>query len=219
MGRKSFDSSGGSLTTILHGATAILARAMMTARSQRALERARTRAEALRSQIRHHDYQYYVLNEPEIGDSDYDRLLRELVAVEAESPELDHARLPHPACRRAALRGLRDRRPPRPYAVAWQRLRRRRAPGVARAGSATAGTRSLRDGSASRRSMASRSRSPTRTDASRGVPRAATGCGATRSRPTCARSARFRSRSRLRTFSACWRCGVRSICRKRSSSG
>ena len=61
---------------------------MMTARSQRALERARTRAEALRSQIRHHDYQYYVLNEPEIGDSDYDRLLRELVAVEAESPEL-----------------------------------------------------------------------------------------------------------------------------------
>ena len=61
---------------------------MMTARSQRTLERARTRAEALRSQIRHHDYQYYVLNEPEIGDSDYDRLLRELVAVEAESPEL-----------------------------------------------------------------------------------------------------------------------------------
>ncbi len=61
---------------------------MTTAYSQRALERARTRVEALRSQIRHHDHRYYVLNEPEIGDSEYDRLLRELVDVEAEFPEL-----------------------------------------------------------------------------------------------------------------------------------
>ena len=61
---------------------------MVTARSQRALERARTRVEALRSQIRHHDYRYYVLSEPEIGDAEYDRLLRELVDVEAEFPEL-----------------------------------------------------------------------------------------------------------------------------------
>ncbi len=61
---------------------------MITARSQRALERARTRVEALRSQIRHHDYGYYVLNEPEIGDAEYDRLLRELVDVEAEFPQL-----------------------------------------------------------------------------------------------------------------------------------
>ena len=61
---------------------------MITARSQRALERARTRVEALRSQIRHHDYRYHVLDEPEIGDAEYDRLLRELVDIEAGFPEL-----------------------------------------------------------------------------------------------------------------------------------
>ncbi len=61
---------------------------MTSAHPLRKLEDARERIEVLRSQIRHHDYRYYVLNEPEIGDAEYDRLLRELVAVEAEFPEL-----------------------------------------------------------------------------------------------------------------------------------
>ena len=46
------------------------------------------RAEELREQLRHHGYRYYVLDDPEIGDDDYDALLDELRAIEAEHPEL-----------------------------------------------------------------------------------------------------------------------------------
>jgi DNA ligase (NAD+) len=49
---------------------------------------AATRAERLREQIRYHNYRYYVLDDPEIPDAEYDRLLRELQAVEAKHPEL-----------------------------------------------------------------------------------------------------------------------------------
>jgi len=46
------------------------------------------RAAQLREQINHHNYQYYVLDNPEIPDSEYDRLMRELQALEAKYPEL-----------------------------------------------------------------------------------------------------------------------------------
>ncbi len=46
------------------------------------------RAEALREQLRYHNHRYYVLDDPEIPDAEYDRLLRELQALEAEHPEL-----------------------------------------------------------------------------------------------------------------------------------
>jgi DNA ligase (NAD+) len=46
------------------------------------------RAEELREQLRHHGYRYYVLDDPEIGDDEYDALLDELRAIEAEHPEL-----------------------------------------------------------------------------------------------------------------------------------
>lgn len=46
------------------------------------------RAEKLREQIDHHNYRYYVLDDPQIPDAEYDRLLRELQALEAEHPEL-----------------------------------------------------------------------------------------------------------------------------------
>ena len=39
-------------------------------------------------QIRYHDYRYYVLNQPEVGDSEYDRLFRELRELEEQHPEL-----------------------------------------------------------------------------------------------------------------------------------
>ncbi|MCH7945209.1 MAG: NAD-dependent DNA ligase LigA, partial [Armatimonadetes bacterium] len=55
--------------------------------SRRALEDARLRAEELRSEIRYHDHRYHVLSEPEIGDTEYDRLLRSLLDLEAEFPE------------------------------------------------------------------------------------------------------------------------------------
>lgn len=43
---------------------------------------------SLREQIRTHDYNYYVLDQPEISDYDYDQLYAELKALEAEHPEL-----------------------------------------------------------------------------------------------------------------------------------
>lgn len=44
--------------------------------------------EALRTQIRHHNHLYYVLDDPQIPDAEYDRLFRELQALETEHPEL-----------------------------------------------------------------------------------------------------------------------------------
>lgn len=42
----------------------------------------------LRSELDDHNYRYYVLDEPSVPDAEYDRLFRELKALEAEHPEL-----------------------------------------------------------------------------------------------------------------------------------
>ncbi len=42
----------------------------------------------LREQLNEHNYRYYVLDEPAIPDAEYDRLMRELQALEADNPEL-----------------------------------------------------------------------------------------------------------------------------------
>ncbi len=42
---------------------------------------------ALRAQLHHHAHQYYVLDSPQIPDAEYDRLFRELQALEAAHPE------------------------------------------------------------------------------------------------------------------------------------
>jgi DNA ligase (NAD+) len=47
-----------------------------------------TRAEELRRQLEYHGHRYYVLDDPEISDPDYDALLNELRDIEAEHPEL-----------------------------------------------------------------------------------------------------------------------------------
>lgn len=46
------------------------------------------RLRSLRDQIDYHNYRYYVLDDPEIPDSEYDRLMRELEKLEAAHPEL-----------------------------------------------------------------------------------------------------------------------------------
>src|SRR5919107_2259894 len=46
------------------------------------------RVAELRAQLEYHGHRYYVLDDPEIGDDDYDALLDELRAIEAEHPEL-----------------------------------------------------------------------------------------------------------------------------------
>ena len=49
---------------------------------------ARKEAEALRAELHQHNHRYYVLDDPLISDAEYDRLFRELQALEAEYPEL-----------------------------------------------------------------------------------------------------------------------------------
>jgi DNA ligase (NAD+) len=44
-------------------------------------------ADKLREAIRHHEYQYYVLDQPEISDTEYDGMMQRLQAIEAEHPE------------------------------------------------------------------------------------------------------------------------------------
>jgi len=53
--------------------------------SSSAIER---KIEALREKIRHHEYRYYVLDDPEISDADFDVLMNELKRLEAEHPEV-----------------------------------------------------------------------------------------------------------------------------------
>ena len=49
---------------------------------------AEARHQRLAEQIRHHDHRYYVLDEPEIEDAEYDRLFHDLEALEKEYPGL-----------------------------------------------------------------------------------------------------------------------------------
>jgi DNA ligase (NAD+) len=46
------------------------------------------KVEALREKIRHHEYLYYVLDNPEISDADFDKLMQQLKNLEAEHPSL-----------------------------------------------------------------------------------------------------------------------------------
>lgn len=41
----------------------------------------------LKQQLRHHEYLYHVLDAPEIPDAEYDKLMQELKAIEAEYPQ------------------------------------------------------------------------------------------------------------------------------------
>ena len=49
---------------------------------------AQERADALRELLHHHNHQYYVLDAPEIPDAEYDKLFRELQALEEKHPAL-----------------------------------------------------------------------------------------------------------------------------------
>jgi len=53
-----------------------------------AIDKARQRLAVLREQIAFHAHLYYVLDDPRIADGEYDRLFQELLALEAQYPEL-----------------------------------------------------------------------------------------------------------------------------------
>ena len=49
---------------------------------------AEARVAALRKEIAYHDERYYVLDEPEIPDAEYDKLMIELRGLESDYPDL-----------------------------------------------------------------------------------------------------------------------------------
>jgi len=51
------------------------------------LAKIKKHAEQLRREINEHNYRYYVLDEPVISDARYDKLLRELQAIEEKHPK------------------------------------------------------------------------------------------------------------------------------------
>jgi DNA ligase (NAD+) len=56
--------------------------------SATAIDAARERVAELRQAIAKYDHQYYVLDDPQVGDDEYDALLDELRSLETEHPEL-----------------------------------------------------------------------------------------------------------------------------------
>jgi DNA ligase (NAD+) len=53
-----------------------------------AMDAIRQRIKELREAIEYHNYRYYVLDNPEISDAEYDRMMRELEKLEKDYPEL-----------------------------------------------------------------------------------------------------------------------------------
>ena len=51
-------------------------------------EALKKRVEKVREEIEYHNFRYYVLDQPEISDAQYDRLLKELEKIEDQHPEL-----------------------------------------------------------------------------------------------------------------------------------
>ncbi len=56
--------------------------------SKRVAKDAARNIETLREKIRYHEHRYYVLDEPEIRDAEFDKLMQQLRALEAAHPEL-----------------------------------------------------------------------------------------------------------------------------------
>jgi DNA ligase (NAD+) len=57
-------------------------------KTERELADAQLRVEELRDQLNYHSYRYYVLDDPEVSDAEYDELTRELASLEERFPEL-----------------------------------------------------------------------------------------------------------------------------------
>ncbi len=86
------------------------------------------KVEALREKIRHHEYRYYVLDDPEISDLQFDQLMNELKKIESDNPELVTPGLSHPARWWQTPRGIFQVAALFPHALAGQHIQRGRAP-------------------------------------------------------------------------------------------
>ncbi len=59
----------------------------MKAQTAKSNGKVKKEAERLREEIRRHEYWYYVLDQPEVSDAQFDRLMNRLKALEAEHPD------------------------------------------------------------------------------------------------------------------------------------
>ncbi|WP_026475597.1 NAD-dependent DNA ligase LigA [Alkaliflexus imshenetskii] len=57
-------------------------------------EEVHQRIQQLRDELHHHNHQYYILNNPLISDFEFDRLMAELIGLEAAHPELNDPNSP-----------------------------------------------------------------------------------------------------------------------------
>ena len=89
----------------------------MTPHQQRILD--------LRDELNRHNHNYYVLNAPEISDQDFDMLMKELEALEAEHPDMDDPLSPTHRVGERPHRRLRTGETHSPHAVAVQHLQHR----------------------------------------------------------------------------------------------
>ena len=117
----------------------------------------RERAAELRRALDYHGYRYYVLDDPEIGDDQYDALLDELRALEAEHPELVTPDSPTQRLRRSRSPTSR-RSATRSRCCRWPTPAR---PTSSRRGSSGCATTSRARGSRTRSSSSSPSRRST----------------------------------------------------------
>ncbi len=90
------------------------------------MSQAQARIEQLRTEIERHNYRYYVLDEPSVPDAEYDRLMRELQALEEQNPGSAFPRFTHPARGWSAAGRFPGSPPPDTDAVAGERFLRRR---------------------------------------------------------------------------------------------
>ena len=84
------------------------------------------RAAWLRAELERANYAYYVLDQPDLPDAEYDKLFKELQQIEAEHPDLIVPDSPTQRVGGAGRDRLRAGRARRAHAVAEQRLCRRR---------------------------------------------------------------------------------------------
>ena len=91
------------------------------------------RIRELRDAIRRHEERYYILNDPEISDEEFDHLLHELEHLEAEYPDLVTPDSPTQRVAGRPVTGFEDRSARRADAKPRQRLQRGGTEGVRRA--------------------------------------------------------------------------------------
>ena len=64
------------------------------------------RVNQLRERLHHHNYRYYSLDDPEISDAEYDRMMQTLIALESEYPQLKDGSSPTSRVGSAPLSGF-----------------------------------------------------------------------------------------------------------------